>query len=137
MYGEFDRNYRLNGAVLLTHELFDGGTRKARVERSQAAVQIARMQLEQRKRDSGLAIETAHVDAVRLAKLLRLAKGTLRLAREDLRLAEEHYNVGMGRLLEVLDAQVGFTQARSDEVRIRYDLTIALAALDRLTREHE
>ena len=135
VYGEFDRNYRLNGGVSLTHELFDGGTRKARVERSQATVQIARVQLEQRKRDIGLAIETAHLDAVRLAKLLRLAKGTVQLAREDLRLAEERYNVGMGRLLEVLDAQVGFTQARSDEVRVRYDLTIALADLDRLAGE--
>lgn len=57
----------------------------------------------------------------------------MQLAGQELRLAEERYNVGMGRLLEVLDAQVGFTQARSDEVRIRYDLTIALADLDRLT----
>ncbi len=133
VYGELDKNYRLNGGVSLTHELFDGGTRRARVERSQAALQIARMQLDQRNRDIELAVETAHLNVIRLAKLLRLAEGTVQLAREDLRLAEERYNVGMGRLLEVLDAQVGFTQARSDEVRIRYDLTIALADLDRLT----
>ncbi len=133
VYGELDKNYRLNGGVSLTHELFDGGTRKAGVERSRAALEIARMQMGQRNRDIELAVETAHLDAVRLAKLLRLAEGTVQLAREDLRLAEERYNVGMGRLLEVLDAQVGFTQARSDEVRIRYDLTIALADLDRLT----
>ena len=88
----------------LTHELFDGGTRKASVERSQAALQIARMQLDQRNRDIELAVETAPLNTVQLAKLLRLAKGTVQLAGQDLRLAEECYNVGMGRLLEVLDA---------------------------------
>ena len=49
-----------------------------------------------------------------------------------LHLAEERYRVGKGTLLEALDAQVNFTEARSSLVRTRYDLAVADADLQRL-----
>ena len=56
----------------------------------------------------------------------------MELAQEDLRLAKERYRVGTGRLLEILDAQVGFIEGRSNLVRTRYDLEIAEAEPERL-----
>ena len=40
--------------------------------------------------------------------------------------------MGAGRLLEILDAQVGFIEGRSNLVQTRYDLEIAEAEPERL-----
>ena len=90
------------------------------------------MNLEQQQREIALAVEVSHLELVRLEKILRIAESTVELAGEDLRLAQERYRVGKGRLLEALDAQVSFTEARSNLVRTRYDMKIAEADLERL-----
>ena len=132
VYQDLDQNYRLNIGVSMTYNVFDGGVRQASIDRSRVAVETARMNVRQQQRDIALAVETTYLELIRLEKLLRLGERTVRLAEEDLRLAEERYRVGKGRLLETLDAQVGFTEARSNLVRTRYDLKIAEADLERL-----
>jgi outer membrane protein len=131
VYGEVDKNYRLNAGVTLSYELFDGGTRRANTARARANLESARTGVEQQERQIALNVETAYLEIERLQKILAIAERTVTLAREDLRLAEERYRVGKGRLLETLDAQVGFTQVRSNLVRTRYDLKIAEADLKR------
>jgi outer membrane protein len=132
VYQDLEQNYRLNLGLSLTYNVFDGGARQADVDRSAVALKTARMNAKQRQREIALAIETAYLELVRLEKILRLGERTVKLAEEDLRLAQERYRVGKGRLLEALDAQVGFTEARSNLVRTRYDLKIGEAELERL-----
>ena len=133
VYQDLDQNYRLNAGVNLTYNLFDGGIRGANIDRSRISREAARMNLEQQERDLALAVETAYLELVRLNKIVTINERTVELAQEDLRLAEESYRVGRGTLLELLDAQVGFTQARSNRVSGRYDLAVAAADLERLT----
>lgn len=132
IYQDLNRNYRLNVGVSLTYNLFDGGIRRANVDRARTALETAKMNLEQQQREIALAVEVSHLELVRLEKILRIAESTVELAGEDLRLAQERYRVGKGRLLEALDAQVSFTEARSNLVRTRYDMKIAEADLERL-----
>ena len=132
VYQSLEQNYRLNVGVSLTYNIFDGGTKQAAIDRSAVALKTAQMNAAQREREIVLAIETAYLELVRLEKILRLGERTVKLAEEDLRLAEERYRVGKGRLLEVLDAQVSFIEARSNRVRTRYDLKIGEADLGRL-----
>ena len=135
VYGDLDQNYRLNAGLTLTYQLFDGGLRGADVDRARSNLESARLSLEQQERDLALSVETTYLELVRLGRILRIARRTTELAAEDLRLAEERYRVGKGRLLEVLDAQVGLTTARNNRVRARYDLALAEADLERLTGE--
>lgn len=135
VYGDLDQNYRLNAGLNLTWDLFDGGLRGADVDRARSSLESARLGLEQQERDLALSVETTYLELVRLGRILRIARRTTELAAEDLRLAEERYRVGKGRLLEVLDAQVGLTTARNNRVRARYDLALAEADLERLTGE--
>ena len=132
VYRDLDQNYRINLGLSLSYNLFDGGLKRANIDRSRTAVEIARVNLEQQQRQIALAVETAYLEQVRLQKLLTIAERTAELAAKDLHLAQERYRVGKGRLLESLDAQVNFTQARSSAVRARYDLKIAEADLERL-----
>jgi outer membrane protein len=129
---DFDQNYRLNMGLNLTYNVFDGGLRQANIDRARASLETARVIAEQQRRDLALAIQTERLELTRLQKQLRLGERTVKLAEEDLRLAEERYRVGKARLLEVLDAQVGMTEARANLVRTRYDLKIAEAELLRL-----
>ena len=135
VYGDLDQNYRLNAGLNLTYQLFDGGLRSADVDRARSSLESARLGLEQQERDLALSVETTYLELVRLGRILRIARRTAELAAEDLRLAEERYRVGKGRLLEVLDAQVGLTSARNNRVNTRYDLALAEADLERLTGE--
>jgi outer membrane protein TolC len=118
--------------VSVTYNLFDGGLRSAGIQRSRIGLENARLNLEQQRREVALAVETAHLELVRLDKILEISEGTLAVAGEDLKLARESYEVGQGTLLELLDAQVNFTQARSSRVRARHDLAVARANIERL-----
>ena len=132
VYQDLELNYRLNAGVNLSYNLFDGGIRSASIDRSRISLEAARMNLEQEKRDLALAVEIAYLELARLNKIVTINERTVELAQEDLRLAEESYRVGRGTLLELLDAQVGFTQARSNQISGRYNLVVAVADLERL-----
>ncbi len=74
------------------------------------------------------------VDQARLG--VRAAKGSLEAsgealsnAREQLRLAEARYEVGVGSILELSDAQVTFTAAGQQRVQADYSLSQARAQL--------
>jgi len=54
-------------------------------------------------------------------------------AEEDLRVSEGRYQEGVGSILEVLDAQVALSQAKTNEVVATYDIANAQARLDRAT----
>ncbi|MEC9380670.1 MAG: TolC family protein, partial [Candidatus Latescibacterota bacterium] len=135
VYGNLSQEYRLNAGISLSYNVFDGGIRSAGVRRSKSSLNTARLTLEARERDIALNVETTWLELDRLRRILDLAEGTVELATEDLHLAEERYRVGKGTVLEALDAQVGFTEARSSMVRARYDLAVADADLQRLQGE--
>ena len=132
VYQGLDQNYRLNFGLSLTYGILDWGLKLANIDRNRAALETRRMEVEQQEREIELAVETADLELARLDKILEIAARTVELAQEDLRLAEERYQVGKARLLEVLDAQVGFIEARSNLVSSRYDLKGVEADLERL-----
>jgi outer membrane protein len=132
VYGDLSQEYRLNAGLSVSYNVFDGGIRSANVQRSKSSLNTARLTLEARGRDVALAVETTWLELDRLRRILGIAEHTVELATEDLHLAEERYRVGKGTLLEALDAQVSFTEARSSLVRTRYDLAVADADLQRL-----
>ena len=132
VYRELSQNYRLNLRLTVSYDIFDGGVKRASIDRSRAALESARVEVEKQERELALAVETARLGHVRLSKVFRIAEHTVELARQDLRMAEERYRVGKGRLLEVLDAQVGFIEARNNLVTSRYDLMNSRAELQRL-----
>ncbi len=132
VYQDLDQNYRLNLRLTVSYDIFDGGIKKSNIDRSRTALESARIELEREERELALAVEKTRLGHVRLAKVFRIAESTVELAQQDLLAAEERYRVGTGRLLEVLDAQVGFIEARNKLVTSRYDLMTARAELLRL-----
>ena len=58
---------------------------------------------------------------------------TVEQAEEALRLARERLAAGAGTQLDVLDARVALTRARTTELQARYEFSAAIAEFDRAT----
>ena len=59
-----------------------------------------------------------------------LSETGLIVARENYRVQESRYRAGASTILDLLDAQVGLTQAEADLVQARYGTRLALAGLE-------
>ncbi|MBC8400208.1 MAG: TolC family protein, partial [Candidatus Marinimicrobia bacterium] len=64
--------------------------------------------------------------------MIPINEEVLASAEEDLKLVQVQYALGSVTILEVLDAQLSVTQARSSLVSIKYDAQIQAAALKAL-----
>ena len=56
----------------------------------------------------------------------------MELAEENYNIADERYNAGVGTNLDVIDAQVALTQARTDYLQSRHEQEIAKARLNKV-----
>lgn len=52
-------------------------------------------------------------------------------AEEDLVIAREKYNAGVGTNLDVIDAQLALTQAKTNEIQALYDYNVNVAKIDK------
>jgi len=68
-----------------------------------------------------------------IIKRLPIQIQVVEAAREDLTLAQERYSLGAASILEVLDAQVSFNQAKTSWVNMKHDFWISVAFLKALT----
>ena len=64
-------------------------------------------------------------------QLVKSSQQVVEQAEEGLRRARVRLDSGVGTQLEVLDAQVALTNARSNEVSALYDFVVAAARYDR------
>ncbi|MDH5699068.1 MAG: TolC family protein, partial [Nitrospirota bacterium] len=67
------------------------------------------------------------------AQIATYEKGLLNQAQEALRIAQVSFKFGEASLLDVLDAQRVLRQTQVDYAQAKYDLSIALTELERVT----
>jgi cobalt-zinc-cadmium efflux system outer membrane protein len=67
------------------------------------------------------------------AQIATYEKGLLKQAQEALRIAQVSFKFGEASLLDVLDAQRVLRQTQVDYAQAKYDLSIALTELERVT----
>lgn len=102
---------------------------------AEAAAQLRRAQwdLEQRELDLKLSLESAYrqVDISR-NQVTALESGIVRQAESALRVAEAAYRYGERGILDYLDAQRVYRNARNELIGARFDLRAALIEIERL-----
>ena len=57
-------------------------------------------------------------------KKIAVTENAVQAAEEDLRLNKEKYNLGSGTMLDLIDAQASYTQAKSDNIQSLYNYNI-------------
>ncbi len=118
-----------NATATLTWYLFQGGLTRAQEREAQANLTGIEAQVTAIRQQVRLDVDQARL-AVRADKAALAAAGeALVNARERLRLAEGRYQIGVGSVIELGDAQVALTSAAAQRVQADYNLSSARAQL--------
>jgi len=119
-----------SAGVYANWEFFSGFKTDAKQEEARSSV----MRYETKKKKIRLQIIQEVTNAYNLAKLYReaieLQVVAVQLGAENLQLAQERYKSGIGDMIELNDAQVKYTQAKTNFVVSYYDYNTALANID-------
>ncbi|MCD6116936.1 TolC family protein [bacterium] len=127
----FDKDYNWYAGVQLNFPIFQGLSRYATVSKAQLAYSSQKIGLEQAKRDIALEVKQAFFQVKQAKKKILVTKDALAAAEEDLRLNKEKYNLGAGTMLDLINAQVSYTRAKSDNVQALYDYKYSIARLEK------
>ena len=117
--------------VSLNIPIFDGFRTTNRVEETLHNYQNIRAQEEERRQLIALDVEQSYLRVVETQERITATEAATRAAKENLDLAQGRYQVGVGSIIEVTDAETLYTDAQTNYVRTLYDYKIADAQLAR------
>ena len=120
-------NWNVEGT--LTWNLFQGGLTAAQAQEQEANLSALVAQSDVLRQQVRLDVEQARLAVVAAKATLGAAEDALTNAKELLRLAEGRYQVGIGNIIELSDAQVAETSAAAQRVQADYNLASARAQL--------
>ena len=128
---QLDLNPNWSLGLAFTWNIFDGGNRiaaydeaKANLGAAAARTKAAELTLIQNLEQAEIAVEAAQ-------ERIQAAQVVIASAQENFRLAQGRFDVGVGTILELTDAQLALTQASNTEAQALAEYRIALAQLDR------
>jgi TolC family type I secretion outer membrane protein len=111
--------------------IFDGFKTTNRVEETLRNYYVIKAQEEQQRQQVALDVEQSYLRLVELQERIKANEAAAKAAKENLDLATGRYQVGVGSIIEVTDAQTLYTDAQTTYVRALYDYKIADAQLAR------
>ena len=121
--------YGING----NWAIFDGFETKGRVMQARARLASAAITYADSVLQVELEVQQAHARLQEARELIASQEKVVEQADEALRLARERLSAGAGVQLDVLNAQVALTRARTTQQQALYDYNVALAEFDRAT----
>jgi TolC family type I secretion outer membrane protein len=128
--GSFDNNTWWVGAGL-TWPVFDGLLTYHNVRVARSNIQATLAGGEVLRQDVRREVEQAYLDLKSGWELVRATKKAVEAARENFRLAQGRYQVGVGSIIEVTDAQVQLSRTELRYVQALYDYKANEARLDK------
>ena len=115
----------------MSWNLIDSGVTKAQVRQAEADILSAKEQARQKQDAIQLEVRTAYLDVREAEKRIHTSQVSVEKAEEDLKIARVRYRAGVGTNLDVMDAQVALTTAKTNYVQSLYDYNTSKASLDR------
>ena len=113
--------------------IFDGLQTYGKVKEARASLESAKVNYDDSVHQVELEVQQAYANLQTARETIRSQEKTVEQALEALRLASERLAAGAGTQLDVLNAQVQLTTARSTELQARANYNTALAEFDRVT----
>lgn len=115
----------------LSIPIFDGFRTTNRVEEALHNYYVIKSLEEQQRQQVALDVEQSYLRLVELEERIKANEAAANAAKENLDLATGRYQVGVGSIIEVTDAQTLYTDAQTTYVRALYEYKIADAQLAR------
>jgi outer membrane protein len=113
--------------------IFDSFETNAQVAQAKARIESAIVTYEEAILGVELEVQKAFAELQQYRETVESQQKNVEQAREALRLSQERLGAGAGTQLEVLDARVALTRARTIELQARADYVRSLAEFDRAT----
>ncbi|MBP1764826.1 MAG: outer rane efflux protein, partial [Firmicutes bacterium] len=111
--------------------VFDTGVTSAQVKQADAAVQKANYTAQQTRDSVQLEIRQNYLSMQEAEKRISTSQVAVSKAEEDFKIAQVRYSAGVGTNLDVIDAQVALTQAKTNYVQALYDYNTNKAKLEK------
>ncbi len=127
-----NQDYSVRLGVQLDLNIFKGFADRAELQRQTLNYEKAREDYIDQQRQLKANVTQAYLNVKAYQEIAEINETNLEAASEDLRLAQERYKIGAGTLIEVINAQLAMTQARSNLVAAKYNARIARAYLELL-----
>lgn len=128
---DWDSRDSQSATLGLTIPLFSGFGTVHSVRAARYDEQQARAELAGAVNDIQFEVWAAHSGIAETREALRARDKVLEAATEAAALAEENYKLGLGSIVELLDAQASRASARVQALQARIDCYLALARLDK------
>jgi outer membrane protein len=107
--------------------IFDGFRTTNRVQETLHTYYVIKSQEELQRQQVALDVEQAYLRLVELQERIKANESARNAAKENQDLAEGRYQVGVGSIIEITDAQTLYTDAQTTYIRTLYDYKIAEA----------
>jgi len=113
--------------------LFDSNVTNATVKKAQSNTQQMQATLQKIKDDINLEVRQTYLNTTEAEERINTATKAQEKAEEDLHIAQVRYSAGVGTNIEVLDAQVALTEAKTNYTAALFDYNVGLAKLRKAT----
>ncbi len=120
-----------NAGVVITFPIFSGFLTHHQVQESIATADAAKANYDVLKQNVTLEVQQAFLNLRAAEERIPTAELGAKQASENLEIATGRYAAGVGNPIEVTDAEVTYTNARTAYIQALYDYNVALANLDK------
>ncbi|MDR3561356.1 MAG: TolC family protein [Negativicutes bacterium] len=124
------QNSNWSASLTASLELFDSGLVKSEVKQAEYGVTTSQEQARQIRDNISLQVRQAFLSMKEAEKRIDTSKVAVNQADEDLRMTEVRYEAGVGTNLDVIDAELALTQAKTNYIQALYDYNSGKAQLD-------
>ena len=111
--------------------IFDNNVTKAQVRQAEAALYKAQEQAQYVREGIQLEVHQAYLSLLAAEKNIKTTSVAVNQATEDYQIAQVRYSAGVGTNIDVMDASVALTTARTNYVQALYDYNVSKAQLDK------
>ena len=115
----------------VTLPIFTGFQTTYRVQENKAKIRSLGSQVEEKRQEVLLEVQQAHLNLNEARERIAAAEKGVVAAKENLDLATGRYQVGVGSIIEITDAQVLYVNAQTVYIQAKTDLKVAEAQLVR------
>lgn len=127
--GTDNRNWSVG--VQATWNVFDSGVTNAKVKQADSGLVKAVQQAKQAKDGVQLEVRQAFLSMKEAEKRIETTQVAVAKAEEDFKIAQVRYSAGVGTNIDVIDAQVALTNAKTNYIQALYDYNTSKAKLDK------
>jgi outer membrane protein len=123
----------MQASAVLTWNLFEGFSNKAKIKQAVIRKEIAGSQLEEAKKQIELQVIDALNEISTADKGITAAESRLKNSRESYRIVEKKYGEGQASLIEYIDARTSMTQSEENLIISKFKYLSAFAEFEKIT----